>query len=65
MLCVLSVEEEGELGDDGEPDVVRSDDEVMVVVVGLNDSVDEAVGAGMKNWRKVVVERRMDHGTLG
>lgn len=65
MLRVFSVDEEGELSDDGEPDVVGSDDEVVVIVVSLDDGVNEAVGAGVKNWREVVVKRGVDHGTLG
>ena len=37
-----------ELGEDGEPDVFGADDEVVVLVVGVDGAFDEAVGGGVE-----------------
>jgi len=39
----VRVDVEAELGEDGEPDVVGPEDEVVVLVVGGEGGVDEAV----------------------
>ena len=39
----ISVDKEAELGQDGEPDVVRTDNERVMLVVCLYNGVDESV----------------------
>ncbi len=43
----MGVDVEAELREDGEPDVVGAEAEVVVLVVGHDGGVDEAVGGGV------------------
>ena len=43
----VRVDVEVQLGKDGEPDIFRADLQVVVLVVGLDGTIDEAIGRGV------------------
>ena len=42
----MGIDVTAELGEDGEPDVFGAEDEVVVLVVGVDGGFDEAAGGG-------------------
>jgi hypothetical protein len=55
----ISVDEEAELGEDGEPNVVRPDLQVQVLLPGANNGVGEAVLVGYEGAETVVWDAEM------
>jgi hypothetical protein len=55
----VSVDEEAELGQDGEPNIVRPDLQVQVLLPGPNDGVGEAVLVGYDGADTVIWEAEM------
>ena len=44
----MDIDVTAELGEDGKPDVVGADDEVVVLVIGVYGGFDAAVGGGVE-----------------
>lgn len=44
----MGIDVTAELGEDGKPDVFGAEDEVVVLVVGVDGGFDEAVGGGVE-----------------
>jgi len=54
------VDVQAQLNEDGEPDIVGSNDKMVVLVVGVDSGIDEAIALGADGVIKIIcLERRL------